>query len=449
MAGGTGRPVSCFRDGGAGPFVAGDAPCYSGGEPRRAGLGAIARHTEGVSTPVSVTDSPDKLAPAVPTAVGAAGPAARARPAEAAASSQLACLDALRGIAILLVIFFHLQSVDLAAFHPTVGAVLRPFRYGYTGVNLFLVLSGFCLTHSMIQRGRAGRSPSYRAYLAARWRRIAPPYYAAMALYLAIPLAALAAGRTAPTTGQYLTWRQVAIHVAFLHGLWGDTLYAINTPFWSLSLEFQFYLLLPLLMATAARLGPAAMVGLVAAATVAFRAALAGASPAGSHLVNGFFLGRLTEFALGMLVAWWYDHRRPGRGSRAALPLLLGSLAFLAGGISAQEGGVPADYAFGVGYALLMAAVLLGVEAGPRFRRVFEWPALVWVGVVSYSLYLCHSLVIERSLQVYLGAARGAGAAADLVAFAAVFGLVLLFGWAFHAAVERRFLTKRPGRPRA
>ncbi|HEY2158720.1 MAG TPA: acyltransferase [Isosphaeraceae bacterium] len=364
--------------------------------------------------------------------------------------AQLACLDSLRGIAILLVIFFHLGSADLAAFHPAVGLALRPFRYGYTGVHLFLVLSGFCLAHSMIQRSRAGRAPSYRAYLAARWRRIAPPYYAAMALYLAIPLAALALGRPAPATGRCLSWRQVSTHALFLHGLWGDTVYAINTPFWSLSLEFQFYLLLPFLMAIAARFGSVAMVGLVAAATVAFRAALAGLFPGEVHLVNGFFLGRLTEFALGMLVAWWYNRRAPGRTSRAALPLLLGSAICLACGIWAAEG--PAapvtDYAFGLGYALLVAAALVGVEAGPRFRRVFEAPWLVWVGVVSYSLYLCHSLVIERGFQVYLGAARGAGAAADVAAFVAVFGLVLLLGWAFHAAVERPFLAKKARRTR-
>jgi peptidoglycan/LPS O-acetylase OafA/YrhL len=313
-----------------------------------------------------------------------------------------------------------------------------------------MVLSGFCLAHSMIHRSSAGRAPGYRAYLAARWRRIAPPYYAAMALYLAIPLAALALGRPAPATGQFLTWRQVSTHALFLHGLWSDTLYAINTPFWSLSLEFQFYLLLPFLMAVAARFGAVAMVGLVVAATVAFRAALAGLFPGEGHLVNGFFLGRLTEFALGMLVAWWYNHRAPGRAPRAALLLILGSAIGLAGGICAAGGraGPVADYAFGLGYALLVAAVLIGVEAGPRFRRVFEARWLVWVGVVSYSLYLCHSLVIERGLQAYLGAARGAGAAADAAAFVAVFGLVLLLGWAFHAAVERPFLAKKARRTR-
>lgn len=380
------------------------------------------------------TDPPDDLAPAAP------GPAAPA---------QLACLDGLRGIAVLLVIFFHLQAVDLAAFHPAIGAALRPFRYGYTGVNLFLVLSGFCLTHSMIQRGRAGRPPSYPAYLASRWRRIAPPYYAAMALYLAIPLAAAALGRPAAVSGRYLTWRQVAVHAAFLHGLWGDTLYAINTPFWSLSLEFQFYLLLPPLMAIASRLGPAAMVGLVAAATIAFRAALAGLSPAGDHLANGLFLGRLTEFALGVLVAWWYNHRAAGR-PRSAPPWLLASAACLVGGAAAQGGvaGAASDYAFGAGYALLIVAVLVGVDSGPRFRRVFESPWLVRVGLISYSLYLCHSLVIERSVQLYLGSARGAGPVADLAAIAAIFALVLLAGWAFHVSVERRFLTKRPARPR-
>ena len=166
--------------------------------------------------------------------------------------------------------------------------------------------------------------------------RIAPPYYAAMALYLAIPLAALALGRPAPTTGRYLTWRQVAVHAAFLHGLWGDTLYAINTPFWSLSLEFQFYLLLPPLMAIAARFGGGdGRAGGRGHGRVP--RGDGGDGPGRRHLADGLFLGRLTEFALGMLVAWWYDTWAPGP-PRSALPWLLGSAACLAGGVAAREG---------------------------------------------------------------------------------------------------------------
>lgn len=387
---------------------------------------------------VEVPPPPADPGPA-PAAIATAGP-----------SAQLDCLDALRGIAVLLVIFFHLGSVDMAVF-PAVGAALSPFRYGYTGVHLFLVLSGFCLTHSMIHRARAGKAPGYRAYMAARWRRIAPPYYAAMALYLAIPLAALLTGRTAATTGRFLTWRQVTVHGLFLHGLWGDTIYAINTPFWSLSLEFQFYLILPLLLAVAARFGSAAMVAGVLAATVAFRLLLAFLAPGLGHLLNGFFLGRLTEFALGMGAAWLYNRRAPGRGPWPVAAPLAGAVACFVAGALVRDGraAIASDYAFGLGYTLLLVAVLGGVERSPRFRRGFESPALVWVGVISYSLYLCHSLVIERCVQVYLRVAKGAGPAADLAAFAAIFGLVLLVGWAFHVSVERRFLAKKPGRARA
>jgi len=251
--------------------------------------------------------------------------------------------------------------------------------------------------------------------MAARWRRIAPPYYAAIVLYLMIPAVAVLLGRAGQMAG-VLTFRQVSLHALFLHGLFGDTINAINTPFWSLSLEFQFYLVLPLLLATVARFGATTMILGVAAASIAFRSVVLSYFRDHGHLINGFLLGRLTEFALGIGVALWYDARGQRPSPRRAPLALAAAVALFVAGLLATKthGELVDDIAFGLAYASLLIAVLAGVRHSSRFRLIFEQPVLVWVGMISYSLYLCHRLVMERSIQAYRAATRLPKTPADL-----------------------------------
>ena len=356
---------------------------------------------------------------------------------------KLACLDGLRGIAVLAVILFHLGTIPLIK-SSSVAWGLAPFRLGFSGVHLFLVLSGFCLTHSLIRRARAGRSPGLRGYLADRCWRIAPPYYAAMILYLAVPAAALALGRSSSSTSTF-TFRQVGVHLLFLHGFWKDTIDAINTPFWSLSLEFQFYLVLPALFALAMRFGWVPILAGVAASSVAWRVAASAYLPDQPQLLrSGFFLGRWTEFALGMAVAFWFNRvgrAIPGSGPGAALTAaalgVLGLGAFLT---ARNDPGHAADFAFGVGYALLLAAVLASAQCGGRLNRLVAVDPLCRVGMVSYSLYLTHNFFMIYAMLAFDRLAHRTGTIAIAAEAGAAFVAALVGGWLFYQLVERRFL---------
>ena len=100
------------------------------------------------------------------------------------------------------------------------------------------------------------------------------------------------------------------------------------------------------------------------------------------------------------------------------------------------------DFAFGLGYAALLAAALGSGRWQGRLERAFAWPPLVWMGMVSYSLYLTHSLFIERGVQAYhwLVPIAHTTLATDVAAVAAFVAAVIGGGWAFYRVVEHRFV---------
>jgi peptidoglycan/LPS O-acetylase OafA/YrhL len=240
-----------------------------------------------------------------------------------------------------------------------------------------------------------------------------------------------------------LTARQVATHLLFVHGLWTDTIYGISTPFWSLSTEFQFYLTLPLLYALSRRVGFWPTIAAVLVLSLAWRAILASALPGAGHLINGLFLGRWTEFAVGMGIAFWYGGNEPGWVGRVPGPVLAMAAAALFGAACAATYYrylFISDYVYCAGYATLLVATLLSVRRGGRLRRAAEYAPLAWVGAVSYTLYLIHPCVIERGIQVYRLLVPHPDLISDAIAVVALLSMVLTSGWAFYWLVERHFV---------
>jgi peptidoglycan/LPS O-acetylase OafA/YrhL len=354
--------------------------------------------------------------------------------------AKLDAIDGLRGLAVLGVIFFHLQlGVES---HPLLKALTYPFRYGGSGIHLFFVLSGFCLAHSLIRREQAGRRATLGTYLKARWWRIAPPYYAALGLYLSIPAAQMLAGHTDGTRLRELTVRQVVTHLTFTHGFWPDTIDTINAAFWTLSLEFQFYLTLPFLMILVARAGVPAMVAVVFAASVAWRVLVAYAWPDLFFLTRGVFLGDWSEFAIGIAIAFWFNHSGLAKGNVPVLVLVSGAFLVVAAG-SAERGTVlnsVSEYAFGLGYALLLIATLSSLESpGSPLSRCISWRPLVWTGMISYSLYLVHTFFVEGGHYVFRRLHFPTSLAGELIRVVSLLAAIMVFGWLFFQLIERHF----------
>jgi len=388
-------------------------------------------------------------------------------------TARLDYVDGLRGIAVLMVVVFHAAvwgglptEGGRAHFWQVAGGPL-PLELGFlrhflsvggAGVDLFLVVSGFCLFLPLV-RGEGGkvRALDVRRFAVRRVRRIVPPYYAALALIVLVSwLTYSFEGESwwpwRPNSFQNVfpwqgadSWKNLAAHLALLHGLFGSYISAWEGALWSLSLEWQFYFLFVPLAWIAKRGGVWAALATPIIATLAFRGACAAWAPDFLNTAVGynFSLSRWAEFGTGMIAAALVCGALPDvltrrlATLRALAPLLVVALVAAAWRTEFFDTGSPLRMWL---WGSAGAAVLIGASALPVLRRALEWRPLVRLGTISYSLYLTHGAFY---MALALGLSR-TGLSRDLrqmlyllagpmgaVAFAA------LFFWAF----ERPFLS--------
>jgi peptidoglycan/LPS O-acetylase OafA/YrhL len=141
-------------------------------------------------------------------------------------------LDHLRALAITLVLFFHYQIFH----HPQ--WIEKAGKFGWTGVDLFFVLSGYLIASQLFATMAKGKQISFREFFLKRFFRIIPAYLTIVAIYFCVP--AFHERESLSPLWRFLTFTQnfgldLQIHGTFSHS-------------WSLCIEEQFYLLLPLIL---------------------------------------------------------------------------------------------------------------------------------------------------------------------------------------------------------
>lgn len=356
-------------------------------------------------------------------------------------ASRVTELDGLRGIAILLVLVFH--------FTPSSGPLrsLAPvFQIGWSGVDLFFVLSGYLITGILLDS--AGRPHYYRNFLVRRSLRIFPLYYACLLLYGFLTF------YPSPIrwhdylhAGDSLWYLFYAGNFrAFLRNAWPGA--AILTPLWSLQVEEQFYWTFPFIVASVKRRTLATILLASIIAAFLIRVSLVLALP--SNLVGPYVLMpcRMDALAMGGLVAIAFREKPKWLKSPRILWLtLLSAAVFLSVCIVSSE--TPWSPAMRtLGYTALDLAftglliLLIGLRR-PALVKVCRLRALTWLGTISYGLYLLHIpalTVVDRWLGPALHlAARGS--AAFCVSFALAIAAASLSWLAFESQVLR--LKKR------
>lgn len=316
--------------------------------------------------------------------------------------ARLDALTGLRFVAAAAVFVYHLATwLRVPGFKP---GTLGPAAVGY-----FFVLSGFILAH--VYR-RADGPPSPGRFWLARFARVWPLHLACLLLMLVLWPA------TVPTSGTgVLHW---LAHVLLLQGWTADADWALawNGPAWSLSVEAFFYALFPLLVVRRAR--TLVLIYLLCCLlTAAFHATaehFAAARPeraAGwAYLASSFPLPRLQEFVLGICANLFYRRYAERLRCRPCWATLweLGALAaavacfctWSAGpwGAAWLGGSLPpitvAALASGPGLSWAYAAtIVLGAIGGGVVSRALSTSSLVYLGEISFAVYLVHTPVMS------------------------------------------------------
>lgn len=305
-------------------------------------------------------------------------------PGSAPRPGRLLFLDSLRGVAALWVTLEHIYNALRSESRPQlVPEPLHSFLVeGEHGVEIFFVLSGFVIAHSV---GAAVITPGYAGRFALRRSlRLDPPYWAAILTYLA---AAWLMGRS---TYSELGALELASNFVYLNHVLG-IFPAVVQVGWTLCLEIQFYLFFILNVGVAqavrARLGSRWFWGVLALPLVVSCAWQLGAiaDPPGYEVI---FLQPWYLFGLGAMTSWVLA----GRVSKYPLYALWAAVLAAAA--------VQRDIAPAVGLAAGVSIYFVG--AAGRFGSVLADPVTLYLGRISYSLYLIHPLVGSRPLRAVL-----------------------------------------------
>jgi peptidoglycan/LPS O-acetylase OafA/YrhL len=360
---------------------------------------------------------------------------------EAAIGSRhrLRGVDGLRAVAALWVVLFHIHAFSGAHIALIPGADLF-LRSGSTGVSLFLVLSGFCL-YLPFAGFRNSRFDT-KTFLIRRCRRLLPAYYVSLAITIAVVLIAgsslgLATYRGWPAVGQLLT------HLTMTHIWFPSSFYALNGAYWSLALEWQLYLTLPLLILGIRRWGLAWTAAAAISVNVLYRLLLfvlisqhrlAADSILATAVLPNQLPGRWAEFVFGMVAA---ELHQAGVLVRIRLIWAAPAMSALVALSLLSVGNQWSHMLFGGVFVLLLGVVL---KADNLVATMISWNPLARLGTMSYSLYLVHQPIVQALAHLF----RANAGLSPGTTFTVLIGLlpaILFVAWLLFVSVERYTLT--------
>lgn len=361
------------------------------------------------------------------------------------ANARLPGLDLLRALAIAWIMLYHLESYGVHFPGPLVS-------FGWMGVDLFFVLSGYLIGWQLLRPWASGAAPAWRpwwrGFMLRRALRILPAYLAVLALYVLVPASA-EAGQMRPLW-QFLTFTVNLIPAsidqrAFSHA-------------WSLCVEEHFYLLLPPVVWWLARRPSLAktavmVLGLLAGGMllrgVLWQQALVPLTDQGAYLqrfialvympswtrLDGLLAGVMLAVLRGYRPCWWRWLMVHGASLLLAGIVGVGCAMWLLRGVPGFAGIV-------FGYPVLslaLACVVAGCISERTWPGRWRVPGAGWIATLAFSLYLTHKQVYHL-LDEAMGAALDKS---DLLAMIVYNGAALAVAMMLYLLVERPVLRLR------
>lgn len=314
--------------------------------------------------------------------------ASRAKADAAVMGGRILELDALRGLACLAIVFHH--------FKPH----LLPF--GWAAVDLFFILSGYLITAIIIRHANEDRF--LLNFYVRRGLRIWPIYY----------LTVLTIAAASPWLPRYHNYAGLPYILSYtqevgLHWGWPVPAFSEYTlHMWSLAIEEQFYLLWPALIFLVGRRGVVPLALTVAAAAVWARS---------SGMYWRILLTRADGLAMGAILASLFASREAIRSHRAVPRVLavlgLAALAYLTvliatGRMAKPE--APPSPGFSMLVINILGASIIGLvvyHRGKPALRFLRRPRLVWVGQLSYGIYVYHYILMLLSDDIAQALGKG------------------------------------------
>jgi peptidoglycan/LPS O-acetylase OafA/YrhL len=367
--------------------------------------------------------------------------------------SRLRSIDALRGIAAMGVVIYHCigQGANLLPdnfLRYPVKVIQLTSSFGYIGVFLFFVISGFCIHLQWARTQASGVKPAiqFGSFWKRRIRRLYPPYLIAFAFYLLL---------TAWTIGidvSHFFIYDVLMHLLMLHNLDPHTCYSINGVFWTLAIEEQLYLAYFLLLFLRRRWGWTTTLVVCLVARLMWMVF--------SHV---FWLKTGVGIPVPEAAAsHWFTWALGAIGVEAMFGLiqlpkwlrslwLAGVLVVAASALSYFLPSIPKDTfvhnatwfllhpMWGLGFFMLVNRAVMAERDWIR-NSTIPWVigAFAILGVFSYSIYLTHELVIMQSwrfVEYWLPPLANT--------LFVVIPATILFAWVFFWFCERPFMRKR------
>lgn len=283
-------------------------------------------------------------------------------------------MDGLRGIAILLVVACHggKYTMDLHQ-----GWSYHAVAEGAHGVDLFFVISGFCLAYPILRKRFETGVVKFDVlqFFCRRVIRIVPVYWVAFLALLVVSLIVVARGGEVP-------WPTVKMPTSFGNGV--AQLFFLNSAtnlsgsFWTLAVEFRWYLMFPIVMWLYMR-WPLTIYALMIAAP-----AIYWFTP-----VERLDFATLPGFLLGVIAADLAV--RGSRMNRFAPALFV--LAVLASLLLEPKVHLAYIVQNQIWWQVAAFFLVLAGVANATFQRVLAHPALAWIGMAAYSIYLYHDPV--------------------------------------------------------